>query len=53
MTATTDPVARNEWVACGWLGQIAPGGSHDTMILGQPIRVSRDGGDSYRVTEIG
>ncbi|WP_417586957.1 aromatic ring-hydroxylating dioxygenase subunit alpha [Pararhodobacter oceanensis] len=52
MTATTDPVARNEWVACGWLGQIAPGGSHDTMIMGQPIRVRRDDNDGYRVTEL-
>lgn len=52
MTATTDPVARNEWVACGWLGQIAPGARRDTMIMGQPIRLSRDEGGAYRVTEI-
>ena len=48
MTATKDPVARNEWVACGWLGQIEPGASHDTMILGQPIRVYRDESSAYR-----
>ncbi|WP_103173956.1 (2Fe-2S)-binding protein [Paracoccus sp. SY] len=52
MTATKDPVARNEWVACGWLGQIDPGASYDTMILGQPIRVFRDSGNNYRVIEI-
>lgn len=53
MTATTDPVARNEWIACGWLGQIQPGASHDTMVLGQPIRITREAGDGYRIAEIG
>lgn len=52
MTATKDPVARNEWVACGWLGQIDPGARYDTMILGQPIRVFRDKDNNYRVVEI-
>lgn len=52
MTATTDPVARNEWVACGWLGQIAPSASHDTMVMGQPIRITRSEGDDYQISEI-
>lgn len=53
MTATTDQVARNEWVACGWLGQIAPDTSHDTMVMGQPIRITRTGKDHYQIAEIG
>ena len=41
MAATTDSVVRNEWIACGWLGQIAVGASLDTQILGQAIRITR------------
>ncbi|PWJ86205.1 phenylpropionate dioxygenase-like ring-hydroxylating dioxygenase large terminal subunit [Pseudaminobacter salicylatoxidans] len=52
MVATTDTVARNEWVPCGWLGQIAIGTNLDTMIFGQPIRVARIAQDDYRVVEL-
>lgn len=52
MTATSDRVARKEWVVCGWLGQIELGESRDTMILGQPIRITHTLHDSYRVMEI-
>lgn len=50
MTASTDPVALNEWVPCAWHGQIPVGGSLETMIFGQAIRVERRGDDAYRVT---
>lgn len=53
MTATTDPVALNEWVPCAWLGQITVGEVLDTMIFGQDIRVERIDDQSYRVTTIG
>jgi len=52
MAVTTDIVARNEWVPCGWLGQIAVGAALDTMIFGQQIRVTRTGEDDYRVVEV-
>lgn len=50
MTTTTDQVALNEWVACGWHGQIQAGQSYDTVIFGQDIRVTRKGEDDYQVT---
>lgn len=52
MTATTDQVARNEWVVCAWLGQIAPDATHDTMVMGQPIRITRTGQDVYQIAEM-
>ncbi len=52
MAATTDPVVRNEWIACGWQGQIAPGAHRDTLVLGQPVRVSRTGEADYAVAEL-
>lgn len=43
---TTDPVALNQWLPCAYAGQVAPGQSLDTMLLGQPIRViAHDAGD--------
>ena len=53
MAATTDSVVRNEWIACGWLGQIAVGASLDTQILGQAIRITRTGDAGYEIIEIG
>ena len=52
MTATTDQVARNEWVVCAWLGQIAPDATHDTMVMGQSIRITRTGQDVYQIAEM-
>ena len=46
MAATTDSVARNEWIACGWLGQIAVNETRDTQVLGQKIRITRTGTDA-------
>ncbi len=40
MSVTTDPVALNQWIPCAWNGQIRPGATRDTQILGQPIRVT-------------
>ncbi len=51
MTVTNDPVALNEWIICGWIGQMPPGESLETMILGQPITVMRTGDTGYRVAE--
>lgn len=52
MAKTTDSVARNEWVPCAWLGQLAIGAVHDTMIFGQRIRLTRTGENDYRVAEL-
>lgn len=52
MAATTDTVARSEWVPCAWLGQIPIGGGLDTAIFGQSIRVTRTGENDYRVAEV-
>lgn len=53
MTVTTDPVVLNEWVACGWHGQVATGASFDTVVFGQDIRVTRTGETAYDIHEIG
>ena len=53
MAATSDLVVRNEWIACGWLGQIAIGASLDTQILAQAIRITRTGDAGYEIIEIG
>lgn len=52
MAVTTDPVVRNEWIACGWPGQIATGSCRDTRILGQKIRITRVGDDDYEIVEL-
>lgn len=52
MAATTDSVARNEWIACGWLGQIAVNETRDTQVLGQKVRITRTGSDAYEVVEL-
>ena len=49
MAVTTDPVVRNEWIACGWPGQIAVGSSRNTRILGQAIRITRAGDEALRL----
>ncbi len=52
MSVTTDPVALNQWIPCTFKGQIAAGGSRDTMILGQKIRVNLDKDGGYSCHEI-
>lgn len=52
MTITTDQVALNEWVPCGWIGQVAPNAQLDTVIFGQKIRVRRNGDDNYQVAVV-
>ncbi len=47
MAITTDPVAINHWIACGWPGKVPVGGYWDTVLLGQNIRVSRPQPDIY------
>ena len=42
MSVTTDPVALNQWIPCAWDGQIKPGITQDTLILGQPVRLGHD-----------
>lgn len=42
MTVTIDAVALNNWLPCAYPGQVAAGECHDTMLLGQPIRVTAD-----------
>ncbi|WP_157014715.1 aromatic ring-hydroxylating oxygenase subunit alpha [Mesorhizobium xinjiangense] len=52
MAVTTDQVVLNEWVACGWHGQVPMGQSYDTVIFGQEICVSRKGAEEYEVAVI-
>lgn len=52
MLATTDPIVRNEWIVCAWVGELPVGGSKDTAILGQQIRVTRMSGEAYEVEEV-
>jgi len=40
MSRTTDPVALNQWIPCARPGQLSPGEGLDTVVLGQPVRVS-------------
>ncbi|MDF2371535.1 MAG: aromatic ring-hydroxylating dioxygenase subunit alpha [Rhizobiaceae bacterium] len=40
MSVTDDPVALNQWIACAYVGQVTPGKSYDTAMLGQAIRIS-------------
>lgn len=47
MSITTDPVALNQWIPCAFAGQLAPGATHDTVILGQSVRVSHGPDGSY------
>lgn len=53
MTKTSDPVALNQWIACAYDGQVEAGGSYDTVILGQPIRLTRAADGKYTCHEIG
>jgi phenylpropionate dioxygenase-like ring-hydroxylating dioxygenase large terminal subunit len=41
MPMTDDPVAINQWIACSFPGEIAPGHHKDTVVLGQPVRIRR------------
>ncbi|MEM1399884.1 MAG: aromatic ring-hydroxylating dioxygenase subunit alpha [Pseudomonadota bacterium] len=42
MSVTTDPVALNQWLPIAYPGQVAPGTSHETRLLGQKIRLDAD-----------
>lgn len=52
MSVTTDPVALNQWIVCAYNGQLAPGADRDTLLLGQPIRVTRSEAGEHRCFEI-
>lgn len=52
MAVTTDATALNEWVPCAYADQLAPGGQMETMVLGQPIRLSRAADGSYACTTL-
>jgi len=42
MTITTDTVALNQWYPVAYAGQVAPGQSYDTALLGQDLRLTAD-----------
>jgi len=52
MSGTLDPVALNEWIVCGWIGQLVEGQTHRTRVLGHPIEVARTA-DEHTVTQGG
>ena len=52
MAVTTDPVALNQWVPCGWPGKVPVGGHWDTVIFGQAIRVTRSQTDTYQAVTL-
>ncbi len=51
-SVTTDPVALNQWIPCTFMGQVAPGAHRDTVLLGQPVRVSRDADGRHTCREL-
>lgn len=51
MAVTSDQVALNEWVACGWPDKVAIGESYRTVVFGQDISVKRNGAEEFEIFE--
>lgn len=52
MTAIVDTAVWNEWIACGWVGQIATGASNETTVLGQKIRITCIDESNYEIVTL-